>query len=71
MMVLHERMNDSKSPQVSRTLLCILVDLNNAAVCLVSTYPLISKSSSSCANHLVTVSSEQITISIIVTFFVP
>ena len=38
-------MNDSKSPQVSRTLLTILADLDNAGVWMVSIWPLISKSS--------------------------
>ena len=38
-------MSDSKFPQVSRTLLSILVDLSNAVVWMVSTRPLISKSS--------------------------
>ena len=33
--------SDSKSPQVSRTLVCILADLNNAAVCMVLILPLI------------------------------
>ena len=37
----------SKYPQVSRTLLSILADLKNAVVWMVSTCPLISKSSSS------------------------
>ena len=38
-------MSDSKSTQVSRTLLSILADFNNAVVWVVSTCPLISKSS--------------------------
>ena len=58
------RLCDSKSPLVSRTLLSILVDLNNAEVWMVSTRPLISKSSS----HLLIVPSASITIGIIVTF---
>ena len=36
----------SKSPQISRTLLSILVGLNNVVVWMVSTRPFISKSSS-------------------------
>ena len=44
-MVLHWSLNDSNSPQVSRTLLSILDDLNNAEVWVVSLCPLISKSS--------------------------
>ena len=57
-----------KSPQVSRTLLSILGDLNNAVVWMVSTRPLISISSSSYTNILVTVASVPITIGITVTF---
>ena len=45
-------LSDSKSPQISRTLLSILVDLNNAVVWMVSTRPLISKSFSPCINPL-------------------
>ena len=41
-------LSDSKSPQVSRTLLSILADLNNAVVRMVSTRVFISKSSSPC-----------------------
>ena len=57
-----------KSPQVSRTLLSILADLNNVVVWIVSTRPLISKSSSPCINPLVTVPRAPITIGIIATF---
>ena len=46
----------SRYPQVSRTLLSILSDLNNAEVWIISTCPLISMSSSPCTNPLVTVS---------------
>ena len=45
-MVFHWGLSDSKSPQVSRTFLSILADLNNVVVWLVSTRPLISKFSS-------------------------
>ena len=45
-MVFFWSLSDCKSPQVSRTLLSILADLNNAVVWLLSTFPLISKSSS-------------------------
>ena len=38
------RLSNIKSPQVSWTLLSILVDLNNAVVWMISTHPLISKS---------------------------
>ena len=53
-MVFHCSLSDSKSPQVSRTLLSILADLNNAIVPTVSTRLVISKSSSPCTNALVT-----------------
>ena len=58
----------SKSPQVSRTLLSILTDLNNAVVWMVSTSLLIPKSSSPFINLLVTVLRTPIIIGIIVTF---
>ena len=57
-----------KSPLVSRTLLSILADLNNAAVWLVSTRLLISKSSSPFTNPLGIVPSAPITTGITVTF---
>ena len=60
----HWSLSDIKSALVSRTLLTILVVLNNAVVWMVSTRPPISKSSSPLSNPLVTV---PITISIIVT----
>ena len=63
----HWSLSDSKSPQVSRTLLGILAVLNNAVVWMVSTRPLTSKSSSPFSNHLVTVPNAPITIGIIVT----
>ena len=43
-MVSHWSLRDSKSPQVSRTLLSILDNLDNAVVWIVSTGSLISKS---------------------------
>ena len=61
-------LSDNKSPQVFRTLLSILVYLNNGVVLMVSTSPLISMSSTPRINHLVTVSNAQITFSITVTF---
>ena len=61
-------MSDIRSPQVSWTLLSILADLNNAVVWMVSTRPLIFKSSSLCINPFVTVPSVPITIGITVTF---
>ena len=59
---------DNKSPKISRTLLSILADLNNAVVYLVSACPLISKSSVPCINPLVTKSRALISIGIIVIF---
>ena len=44
-MVFHWSLSDSKSPQVFTTLLSILADLNNVVNSMVSTRPLISKSS--------------------------
>ena len=61
-------LSDSKSPQVSRTLLSILVDLNNVVIWMVYTHPLISKSSSTLNNHSVTVLWAPITTSINATF---
>ena len=67
-MVFHLRLSDSKSPQVSRTPLCILAVLNNTVVWMVSTRPPTSKSSSPFNNPLVTVPKAPITIGVIVTF---
>ena len=67
-MVLHWGLSEIKSLQVSRTLLSILADLDNAVVCLISTRPLISKSSSPFINLLVTEPRVPITIGIAVTF---
>ena len=67
-MVFYWRLNDSKSPQVSRTLLCILAVFNNAVAWIVSTWPPTSKSSRPFNNPLVTVPKAPITIGIIVTF---
>ena len=61
-------LSDSKFPQVSRTLLSILADLNNTVVWMVSTRSLIFISSRSYTNPLVTVPSAPITISITITF---
>ena len=66
-MVFHWSLSDSKSPQVSRTLLSILAILNNLVVWMVSTLPPTSKSSSPFSNPLVTVPNAPITIGIIVT----
>ena len=67
LVVSHWNLSDSKSSQVSRTLLSILADLNYAVVWMVSSGLLISKSSSSFINSLVTAPSAPIIISIIVT----
>ena len=61
-------LSDSKSPQVSWTLLSILANLNNAVVWIVSTRLLISNSSSPFINLLVTVLRAQIKIGINVIF---
>ena len=67
LMVFHWSLSDSKSPPVTRTLLSILVVLNNAVVWMVSTLPPTSESSSHFSNPLVTVPKAQITIGIIIT----
>ena len=67
-MVSHWSLSDSKCPLISRSLFSFLADLNNAVVWLISTRPLISKSSSSCINRLVTVPKAPIIVSIRVTF---
>ena len=54
-MVFHRSLSDSKSPQVSRTLLSILAVFNNAVVWMVSIRPPTSKSSRPFNNSLVTV----------------
>ena len=66
-MVFHWSLSDSKSPQVSRTLLSILAVLNNAVVWMVTTRPPTSKFSSPFCNPLVTAPKAPITIGIIVT----
>ena len=65
-MVFHWSLSDSKSPQVSRTLLSILDVLNNVVVWMVSTRTPTSKSSSPLSNSLVTIPNAPITIGIIV-----
>ena len=67
-MVFHWSLSDSKSPQVSRTLLSILDVLNNAVVWMVSTRLSTSKSSSPFDNSVVTVPKAPIAFGIIVTF---
>ena len=61
-------LSDRIFPQVSRTLLSILVDLNNAIHWMVSNCPLISKSFCICTNPMVTVLRTPIIIGITVTF---
>ena len=51
----HWSLSDSKSPQVSRTLLCILADLSNVLVWIVSTHSVSSKSISLFKNPSVAV----------------
>ena len=67
-MVFHWSLSDSKSPQVSRTLLDILAVLSNAIVWIVSTRPPTSKSSRPFNNPLVIVPKAPITSGAIVTF---
>ena len=67
-MVSRWRLSESKFTQVSNTLLSILADRNNAIVSTVSIRPLISKSSSRFANHLMTGPSATITIGVTVNF---
>ena len=61
-------LSDSKSSQVSKTLLKILAVLSNAVVWIVSTRPPISKSSRLFNNPLVLVPKAPITIGTIITF---
>ena len=49
-MISHWSLRDNTSPQVSKTLLSILADLNNSVVWIVSTRLLISKSPSFCTD---------------------
>ena len=67
-MVFHWRLRDSKSPQVSRTLLSILAVFDNTVVWMVSTRPPTSKCSRPFNNPLFTMPKAPITIGIIVTF---
>ena len=67
-MVSHWSLSDSKSPQVSRTLLRILAVLINAVIWIVSTRPPTSKSSRPFNNPLVIVPKAPITIGTIVSF---
>ena len=66
-MAFHWGLSNSKSPHVSRTLLCILAILHNVVVWMVSTRPPTFKSSSPINNPLVTLPNAPITIGVIVT----
>ena len=68
LMIFHWSLSDSKSPQVSRTLLSILAVLSNAVIWIVSTRQPTSKSSMPFNNPLVIVPKAPITIGTIVTF---
>ena len=68
MIVFLWNLRDSKSPQISWTLLNILAVLNNVVIWMVSTRPPTSKSSSLFSNPLVTVPNAPIIIGLIVTF---
>ena len=65
-MVFHWKLSDTKSPQVSRTLLGILAVFNNAVVGMVFTRSPTFKSSRPFNNPLVTVPKTPITIGIII-----
>ena len=65
-MVFHWSLSDNKSPKVSGTLLSILAVLNNVVVWMVSTRPVISKSSSLFNNPLLTVPKAPITTGFII-----
>ena len=66
-MVSKRSLSESQSPQVSRTFLSILADLNNGVIWMVSTRPPVSKSSSPSTNPFGIVPSALITIGITVT----
>ena len=50
LMVFHWSLKDSKSPQISRTLVSIMADINNAVVWMCSIHPVISNSFSPSTN---------------------
>ena len=68
MIVFHWSLSDSEPPKISRTLLNILTDLNNAVVWIVSALPSIYNSFKPFTKPYGIVSSAPITISITVTF---
>ena len=67
-MVFHWNLSDTKSPQVSRTLLSILAVLSNGDIWIASTRPPTSKSSKPFNNPLIIVLKAPITIGTIVSF---
>ena len=69
-MVFHWSLSDSKSPQIPRTLLSILVVLNYVVVWMVTTRPPTFKFSSPFSNPLVIVPNGPITVGIIVTIII-
>ena len=68
-MVFHRSLSDSKSPQVSRTLLSILAVLDSAVVWIIFTRPPTSKSTSLLYSLLVTIIIIIIIISSIIFFY--
>ena len=68
LMVFHWSLSDSKSPQVSWTLLCTLADFNDAVVSIVLILPLVSNSLSSFSKLLGTVPNTPTAVGITITF---
>ena len=68
-MIFHWNLSDSKSFQVSRTLLSILADLNNTLVCMISILPPTTSLSSIFFRFLGTVQSTLSTIGMTDTLF--
>ena len=67
LVVFHQSLSDNTSPQVSRTLLSILGNLNNAEIWMVSILPLIFNSFSLFSEYLVTILSAPTITSITIT----
>ena len=68
LVVFHQIFTDSKSPQVSRTFLGILANLNTTVICMILSLPLISNSASLFSKLLGTIPSTSSIRSITVTF---
>ena len=68
-MFFHRSLSENKSPPITRTLLSILADLNNAVVWMVSSHP-ISKALSPFTNSLMTIPTALITFGIIITIII-